>query len=70
MAKYTTAELDTAAIADLLNDARCSELQAIEGPFYPDRDITAETLMSYASQCRAKAAKYANGGAHSAVLAE
>ena len=66
--EYTADELDNAAIADLLNDARCSEEQAANGPFYPERGITAQSLIAYAQECRAKAARYATGGAHAAVL--
>lgn len=61
-------DLDSAAIADLLNDARCSEEQAVNGPFYPDRGITSESLKAYADKCRATAARYSAGGAHKAVL--
>jgi len=53
--KYTEAELNDAYIRDLLNDARCSEEQAVEGPFYPEKGITAESLLAYAAKCRAEA---------------
>jgi hypothetical protein len=66
---YTPAELDSFALRDLLSDAEQSEAQAINGPFFPDRDITAESLRAYAAECRAKAARYTDGGAHAAVLA-
>lgn len=65
---YTREELDNAAIADLLNDARCSEEQATTGPFWPERGITAQSLLEYAAKCRAQAEKYRQGGAHKAVL--
>ena len=65
---YTAKQLDKAALRDLLNDARCANLQALSGPFYPDRGITAQRLLAYAAKCRAEAAKYINGGAHNAVL--
>lgn len=42
--------------SDLLADAVFAETQAADGPFYPDRGITAETLLAYAAECRAKAA--------------
>lgn len=61
-------ELDAAALADLVNDMHCAERQADEGPFYPDRGITRESLLSYAGKCRLQIAQYANGGAHNAVL--
>lgn len=67
--KYTPEELDNFALADLLNDARCSEEQAASGPFFPQKGITPESLLAYAAECRTKAAKYRNGGAHKAVLA-
>ena len=53
---------------DLENDAECSERQARDGPYYPDRNITAETLTAYAQDCRAKLAQYAAGGLHNAIL--
>ena len=67
--KYTTAELDAAAIADQLSDAAFAERQAIEGPFYPERGITAESLLAYAAKCRAWVAAHSAGGAHKAVMA-
>lgn len=60
--------LDAAALQDLENDTRCAEEQANEGPFYPDRGITRETLLAYAAKCRQQVTQYANGGAHKAVL--
>jgi len=80
--KYTAAELDNAAIRDLISDAECSEEQAINGPFYCDRpqggrerttdpvkmEAHRQELLAYAADCRAKVAKYASGGAHNAVL--
>lgn len=39
--------------ADLIADAECAERQASEGPFYPG--VTAESLLKYAAECRAKA---------------
>ena len=66
--KYTEKELDSAAISDLLSDARCSERQAANGPFYPEKGITKESCLAYAAECREKAARYQNGGAHDAVL--
>ena len=65
---YTPAELDDCARRDLENDITRAEQQAIEGPFYPERDITPETLRRYAADCRAKLAKYHAGGLHNAVL--
>ncbi len=67
MPRFTTQELDNAALADLLNDARCSEEQAVSGPFWPDRGITSESLLRYAADCRVKAERYRGGGAHVAV---
>ena len=65
--KYTEAELDTAAIADLLADAAAATKQAYNGPYYPDRGISMISLLAYADKCRAQAAKYTNGGAHKAI---
>lgn len=43
-------------VADLLADAQHSEAQAENGPFYPERDITPDSLRAYAASCRAQAA--------------
>lgn len=66
---YTPEELDNAAIADLLNDARCAREQAANGPYYPERNITQESLLAYAVKCEGMAERYRDGGAHKAVLA-
>ena len=66
--QYTREQLDDAALSDLLSDARQSREQADTGPFWPDRGITRESLIAYAEKCEARAAQYANGGAHRAVL--
>jgi hypothetical protein len=60
------ASLDRDARADLLSDARAARLQARQGPFYPERGITAESLLAYAQRCR-KAARA--GNCHAKVLA-
>jgi hypothetical protein len=39
---------------DLLRDAICSEDQAQNGPYYPDKGITKESLLQYAAECRAQ----------------
>ena len=67
-AHYTDEELDSAAIRDLQVDAEQSEEQAVNGPFFPDRDSTAESLLAYAAKCRAKIELYRNGGAHKAIV--
>jgi hypothetical protein len=83
MTKYTAAQLDEYALRDLISDAEVSEDQAANGPYYADRigggrEITTDPvkieaakreLLEYAAKCRAKIAKFANGGAHDAVLA-
>ena len=66
---YTPAELDDFALQDLQSDAEQSERQAVEGPFYPERGVTAESCRAYAAKCREKIARYQAGGAHKAVLA-
>jgi hypothetical protein len=66
--KYTAKQLDECALADLAADAAHTEAQAISGPFYPERGITAESLHAYAAQCRVKIAAYASGGAHEGAL--
>lgn len=53
--KYTHEQLVAAWQADLLADAEHAEKQAITGPFYPDRDITPQTLRAYALHCRQQA---------------
>lgn len=69
MSRYTPAELDDFALRDLRSDAEQSERQAAEGaPFFPERGITAVSLSAYAAKCRERIARYANGGAHGAVL--
>jgi hypothetical protein len=67
--KYTESQLDQHALADLLADANAAKRQVSEGIFYPERGITRESLLAYARQCRESAARFANGGAHEAVLA-
>jgi hypothetical protein len=69
MSRYTAAELDAFALDDLRRDAESCERQAVDGPFYPDRDITAESLLRYAASCRETMARHAKGGAHAAVHA-
>lgn len=64
---YTGAELDAFAIADLLNDAECSEKQAAEGPFYPELGVTRESCLAYAAKCREVVGRHQAVGAH-AVL--
>lgn len=66
--KYSPEDLDNAALLDLLSDAEQSERQAANGPFYPERGITAESCLAYAAKCRATAERYRTGGAHSAVF--
>jgi len=66
---YTAEELHHHALTDLLNDANQSAKQALAGPYYPDRGITAQSLLAYAKKCRQTAAHYAaHGNAHLAVL--
>lgn len=55
--KYTQAQQVAFIKSDLLNDAENAERQAQNGPFYPERNITAATLRAYAEDCRAIAAK-------------
>lgn len=53
--KYTNEELESARKADLIADAEFAERQAEEGPFYPERGITRDSLLSYAYKCRREA---------------
>ena len=69
--KPTLRELDEFAIDDLRRDAQQAERQAKEGPFYPEKGITAESLIAYAQKCRQAIADLngtAEGVAHRAVL--
>jgi hypothetical protein len=65
---YTPEELDASVLKDLKSDAEFAEEQAERGPFFPEKGINKESLLAYAAECRAKMARYANGGAHIAVL--
>jgi len=56
---YSQDEQRNAIVDDLLRDAVHAEQQAIEGPFFPN--ITAESLLTYAAECRAKAATFGHG---------
>ena len=65
---YTPRQLDNHAMNDLLNDAKQSEAQSINGPFFPELGITADSLKRYAAECRATAEKHSNGGLHDVVI--
>ena len=52
--RYTASQLSEACRRDLLNDAETAERQAEQGPFYPERGITKESLLAYAAECREK----------------
>ena len=52
--QYTPEELEAAQRADYLADAEHAERQAADGPFFPERGITRESLLAYAAECRAK----------------
>lgn len=67
-AHYTPSELDDLALLDLVVDAECSERQAAEGPYYPDKGITRESLLEYAAKARRSISAHQHGGAHNAVL--
>jgi hypothetical protein len=43
-------------IEDLKTDIWCAEEQAQNGPFYPEKGITRESLLQYAADCRKKLA--------------
>lgn len=47
---YTPEQLSEAWRLDLLADARSNREQAEIGPFYPDRGITREALLSWAEE--------------------
>ncbi len=53
--RYSPEELVEALRLDYLADAEHSERQAVDGPFYPERGITRESLLAYAADCRRKA---------------
>lgn len=67
-AHYTPEELDDFALRDLIVDAECSERQAVDGPYYPDKGITRESLLWYAAKVRRCILAHQHGGAHNAVL--
>jgi len=52
MHKMTADEQIDAILSDLMTDIRCAEAQATDGPFFPERNITAIELRDYASKCR------------------
>jgi hypothetical protein len=62
------ADLDHAALADLRSDAKGAREQALNGPFYPEKGITAESLLAYAERCEKMIEAYSDGGAHNAAL--
>jgi hypothetical protein len=41
---------------DLRTDIECAERQAANGPYFPEKGITAESLTAYAAKCRAQLA--------------
>ena len=53
---YSKEELAESWRRDLIADADFAERQANEGPFYPEKNITRESLLAYAAKCRAEAA--------------
>lgn len=60
--QYTHEQLDAYALDDLRIDAEGSEEIVLDGRDYDGGHAR------YAAQCRAQMAKYANGGAHAAIL--
>ena len=58
---YTADQLFDMARDDQQRDAIHAEGQACNGPFYPDRGITAESLLAYAAECRAAVAAMDEG---------
>lgn len=68
MTKMTPAELDNAFLSDIRSDMEVSLEQAENGPFYPEKGITPDSLRAYAEKCRAILAKYENGGGHKAAI--
>jgi len=54
---YTPDEQLQAIYSDLLVDAKHAEQQAVEGPFFPERGITSDSLKAYAQDCRNKLAR-------------
>lgn len=59
--KYTVDEQRDAIVWDLLNDARHATEQAENGPYFPDLNITRDTLLAYAEKCTAQAAGFGHG---------
>ena len=54
---YTAHELWITELEDIREDALFAEHQSQNGPYYPDRGITAKSLSQYATKCWNK---YAN----------
>lgn len=55
--KYTPEEQFSAVIDDLQRDIQHAEDQATHGPWFPDTDITPDTLRAYAQHCREQIAR-------------
>ena len=51
---YTDEELTQSYKDDLLCDIEHTGRQALNGPFYPEKGITAESLLAYVQKCRAE----------------
>ena len=52
---YTPAQQRAFFRKDLLSDAAQAEEQAAHGAFFPEKDITRESLLRYARECRKQA---------------
>ena len=53
--RYSPEQLAEASRLDQPADAEHSEKQAEDGPYFPERGITKESLLAYAAECRKKA---------------
>ena len=66
--KYTVDEQVDFIAADLLVDIEHAEPQALNGPFFPEKGITADSLRAYARDCRAQLARLHAYSNHSSQL--
>lgn len=55
--RYSPDELQSAWHDDQRRDAEHAEAQAANGPYYPEKGITRESLLAYAAECRAAMAQ-------------
>lgn len=65
---YSISELDRFALDDLIIDLENALKQAANGPYFPEKGITKESLRAYAEKCRKDIERYSGGGAHAGLV--